>query len=147
MPADSSWKEEVMRRTLLHQYRSEVVFGSTLVVVAPRSALGMAGSIGNDTVTGDARHPGGLLDRRHDDRPPRQAVTKIDFYAATIKPMAFMVVSFVPELHGQVRQRDIHAATTGVQFVTPPASSMVSTGDDIGMYFEQDGVVPFTSAG
>lgn len=138
-------------RRFLRRNRSELVFGAALVVLATAfAATGLAGSIGNNT------DPPGTLDTRADfsivdtNNPALAAgrVTKIDYYAGATKPMAFMVVSGShPTFTVKYVSATFTPSGTGVQTFTPPATWMVSAGDNIGMYFEQDGVVPFTGGG
>src|SRR5688572_11778979 len=72
-------------------------------------------------------------------------ITSFSYYAANTNPFSFVlvnsanVVEYVSPL--------ITPAATGVQTYTPAAPIDVTVGDNIGMYFQSTGTIPFNYGG
>jgi len=72
-------------------------------------------------------------------------ITSFSYYAANTNAFSFVVVSSANVV--EYLSPSITPAATGVQTYTPAAPIAVTVGDNIGMYFESTGTIPFDYVG
>src|SRR5688572_2846940 len=72
-------------------------------------------------------------------------ITSFSYYAANTNPFSFVVVDSANVV--QYVSQLINPAATGVQTYTPEAPIDVTAGDNIGMYFQSTGTIPFDYVG